>query len=112
MLSLILPLLRYFFYRACSATNPIYLLIHPFTLVFYFLLQSKHKGDVSATRPILLDEPEFGVCLPPFLLLLLLLLFLLFLSFYLFIYLFFASSTIMHSSLFSLFSSLCSLGRD
>ena len=106
MLSLILPLLRYFFYRAFSATNPIYLLIHPFTLVFYFLLQSKHKGDVSATRPILLDEPEFGVCLPPFLL------FLLFLSFYLFIYLFFASSTIMHSSLFSLFSSLCSSGRD
>ena len=36
------------------------LLLQPF-LLFYFLLQSKYKEDASATRPILLNEPEFEV---------------------------------------------------
>jgi len=66
MLSLILPLLCYFFYRAFSVANPIYLLAYFVILVFCFLFQSKYKEDASATHPILLDEPKFKVCLPPF----------------------------------------------
>ena len=47
--------------------NPIYLLTHSLLLVFSFLLQSKHKEDTPVTHLILLDEPEFEVCLPLFL---------------------------------------------
>ena len=37
-----------------------------FCLLFSFLLQSKHKEDAPTTHPILLDKPEFEVCLLPF----------------------------------------------
>ena len=56
------------FFIVLPAANPYILVdssLHP-CLLFSFLLQSKHKEDASATRPILLYEPEFEVCLLPF----------------------------------------------
>ena len=61
----------FFFFKSFLAVNPHTLVNLSFRLCLQlsFLLQSKHKEDASATGPILLDEPEFKVCLLPFFLL-------------------------------------------
>ena len=85
-----------------------YLLTYSLLLVLSFLLQSKHKENMSATCPISVDKLEFEVCLPPFFSFLF---FFLFFFIYfpcavslvapsLFLFFFFVSSMIIYSSLF------------
>ena len=69
MLSLILPffIIYIYIYIDFPVANPVVLAdfsLQP-CLLFSLLLQSKHKEDVSITRPILLDEPKFEVHLSP-----------------------------------------------
>ena len=74
MLSLILlPLYFFLFIGLFFAANPIYMFTYFFPFVplpfffyffiFFIFLQSKHKKDAFAIRPILLNKLEVEICL-------------------------------------------------